>query len=431
MLFLFVLILIAVCLIYKIQFSYWTRHKSVASVPGRFLSGNFRDFITFKTNFVYHLKTIYDDPEFAEKPVVGVYGVYKPALLIREPEIIKSILIKDFDSFHDRFDDRDVGYDPIGAQMMFYSSYALWKEMRTKLSPIFTSAKMKYMYNLIQNVAEQMDAYLKKQPKVFKAEMKDFCARYSTDVTATTLLGFQSNSLENPSEELKHEIAQMTAFTAKRGFDFMIILFAPKLARLFGSKLFFPETDRFLRASIPPAIAEREQSRENRNDLIDLLVKLKQEATENGKDMHQFMECLTAQAGIFIAGGAETSSTTMSNVLLELAKHPELQKKLKKQIRNAFEAANGSHISYEAMNKMVYLEMIIDETLRLYPVLSMLQRNYRKPVGKMEQYSLQPYCDFSIPDGMSVFISVYGLHYDSKVRNHTHLSANNSVAFER
>lgn len=414
-------VLAAICLAiyvsYRRQFAYWTRHRSVPSIPGKIFNGDLRSFLTFETNLGYHLKTIYDDPKFADKPVVGVYGLYKPSLLIREPELVKSVLVKDFESFRNRFDDIDIDHDPIAAQAMFFAKYGIWKEMRTKLSPIFSNAKLKNMYGLIQSVAVNMESFLAKQPNVYAVEMKDFCARYTTDVIATTLLGFQSNSLHNPSEELNNDIRLLTDFNWRRAFNFVIVLFAPKMARLCNAKLLYPQTERFLRDSITQAMKDRECSGEHRNDLIDFLVKLKEEAAKSGRNMPQFMDCLIAQAGIFTTGGFDTSSTTMSNALLELAKTPEAQQKLKSEISSAFAKEKESTISYDDINRMEYLGMVISETLRLYPVFSVLDRKYNRPAGKTEPYSLKPYCDYTLPDGMPVFISTYGLHYDPKVRD--------------
>lgn len=87
------------------------------------------------------------------------------------------------------------------------------------------------------------------------------------------------------------------------------------------------------------------------------------------------MEILEAQAGIFMVGGFETSSTTMSNCLLELAKQLELQRTLRKEICQSFHEDNGE-ISYEAVKKMTCLDMVIYATLRLYHVLPLLQRQY-------------------------------------------------------
>ncbi|XP_058981672.1 cytochrome P450 6g1-like [Musca domestica] len=411
----FVIICSILSFLYHRNFNYWTRFKNVPSVPGRIFSGNVIDFLTFKTNFGFHLKTIYDDEKFTSAPVVGVYGLYKPSLLIRDPDIIKSVLIKDFDRFHDRFAKIDYHHDPLGGQMMLFADYPLWKEMRTKLSPTFTSGKLKNMYPLIQQVGENMVKFLDSKPSVFQVEVKDLCARFTTDVIATTVFGFQSNSLANPAEDFYKQLRLLNYFTWRRSFDFIIVLFASQLTRIMGAKILYPETEHFLRSAITQAVREREAciGGEKRNDIIDTFVKLKQEAEQRGeRNIEQLMECLIAQAGIFMVGGFDTSSTTMSNALLELAKDTSVQKKLREETKEAFVEGNGE-ISYEALNKLTYLEMVINETLRLYPVLAVLERQHATAGGK-EPYSLQPYCDFNLPDGMPVFIPVFGLHYDTK-----------------
>uniref|UniRef100_A0A1I8PXK2 Cytochrome P450 n=1 Tax=Stomoxys calcitrans TaxID=35570 RepID=A0A1I8PXK2_STOCA len=407
----FISLFFALYVFFKIQFSYWSRYKTVPSVAGKIFSGNFWDFLSFKTNFAYHLKTIYDDPKFADTSVVGVYGLYKPCLLIREPELIKSVLVRDFDSFHNRFGEMDVNNDPVGAHAMFFATYPIWKEMRTKLSPLFTSVKMKNTFQLIRIVAENLNSHLNRQHPVYRVEMKDFCARYMIDIVATTLLGFQSNCLEQPTEELNNQIRKLSDFSSRRAFNLLITCFVPKLAWIFGSKLIYPENEKYFRQIIPQAIAERESSGKNRSDLIDFLVKVKKDTKKLGK---YFMECLIAQAAVFIVAGFETSSSTMSNALLELAKNPDIQKKLKQIISSAFSKASTEGVTYEDIDKIEYLDMIISETLRLYPAFPALERVHNKPTNKMEPYNLRPFCDYSLPDGMSVFISTYGINYDPK-----------------
>ncbi|XP_013114332.2 cytochrome P450 6g1 isoform X1 [Stomoxys calcitrans] len=411
---LFLALLLALYVCYKVQFSYWSRRNIIPSVPGKIFSGNLIEFLTFKTNFAYHLKTIYDDPQFIDVPVVGVYDLFKPSLFIRDPELIKSVLVRDFESFPNRFPEMDLNHDPIGARSMFFTKYSIWKKMRTKLNPLFTSAKLKNMYYLIQNVCKNMEHHLDQQAYVYRVEMKDFCARYTTDIIATTLLGFQSNSLENPAEELNKEVRKLADYNWRLAFDYMIIIYFPKLAKFFGSRVLYPQTELFFRSCVPRAIAEREHSDKCRFDLIDMLVKLKREAISLGENMKDFMYCLIAQAMVMTVAGFETSSTTMANALLELAKQPDLQKRLKDEIRTAFSRADQLKIPYEDLNKLEYMDMVVSETLRLYPVLPVLQRICQRPPGKAESYSLKPYCEFSIPDGMPVYISMYGLHYDPK-----------------
>lgn len=66
---------------------------------------------------------------------------------------------------------------------------------------------------------------------------------------------------------------------------------------------------------------------------------------------------LTAQVFIFFAAGFETSSTTMSNALYELAQHPSIQQKVREEIREVINNDNGV-ILYDSIKKMSYLDKI-------------------------------------------------------------------------
>lgn len=83
-------------------------------------------------------------------------------------------------------------------------------------------------------------------------------------------------------------------------------------------------------------------------------------------------DALLAQAAIFFVAGRETSITTMTYVLCELAKYPEMQRRAREEILEKIQTANG--VTYEAVNDMKYLHQVINETLRLYPPAPILDR---------------------------------------------------------
>ena len=66
---------------------------------------------------------------------------------------------------------------------------------------------------------------------------------------------------------------------------------------------------------------------------------------------------LTAQAFIFFAAGFETSSSTMSNALYELALNPEIQNKLREEIKDEL-ANNDEKLKYESIKNMQYLHKV-------------------------------------------------------------------------
>ncbi len=70
-----------------------------------------------------------------------------------------------------------------------------------------------------------------------------------------------------------------------------------------------------------------------------------------------------AQAAVFFAGGYETSSTTMTFGLYELAFHPDIQRKIKDEIKETLLASNGE-LTYDNVNEMVYLDMVVQGNIK-------------------------------------------------------------------
>jgi len=70
------------------------------------------------------------------------------------------------------------------------------------------------------------------------------------------------------------------------------------------------------------------------------------------------MNCLAAQAFVFFLAGFETSSTTMTFCLYELAINPDIQEDLRNEIDTVLEKHDGN-ISYEAIQAMTYLDKVV------------------------------------------------------------------------
>lgn len=91
---------------------------------------------------------------------------------------------------------------------------------------------------------------------------------------------------------------------------------------------------------------------------MDILIKLKNQASTNKGEEPITLNELAAQLFIFFVGGFETSSGTMAFCLYELASNPEVQTKARQAINQAFEKYNGE-FTYEMMMDMPYIEQVI------------------------------------------------------------------------
>lgn len=67
---------------------------------------------------------------------------------------------------------------------------------------------------------------------------------------------------------------------------------------------------------------------------------------------------LASQTFAFFVGGFETSSSTMSHALYELAQNLEIQDKLREEIRNVYDQNNGV-LTYADIKRMKYLDKVL------------------------------------------------------------------------
>lgn len=139
----------------KWTFSYWDRKgfpSAGASIPFGVLEAVSKG----KRSFGMAINDLYNS---TKGPVVGMYLTLRPALLIRDAQLAHDVLVKDFTSFHDRGVYVDEENDPISAGL-FSLEGASWKTMRTKLSPSFTSGKLKAMFETSDAVGDKLVAHL-------------------------------------------------------------------------------------------------------------------------------------------------------------------------------------------------------------------------------------------------------------------------------
>lgn len=88
------------------------------------------------------------------------------------------------------------------------------------------------------------------------------------------------------------------------------------------------------------------------------------------------------------------------------ARNPEWQRKVQQEIESVLDKHNGE-ITYESVSEMNLLENCIDETLRMYPPLLVLNRECTR------DWKI-PNTDVVIEKGVQVIIPAYALQRDEK-----------------
>jgi cytochrome P450 family 6 len=74
-------------------------------------------------------------------------------------------------------------------------------------------------------------------------------------------------------------------------------------------------------------------------------------------------DLFVAQALSFVLTGYETSGTTLSFALYELALHPEIQQSLRAEILQVL-SKHGGKLTYDGIQDMLYLDRVVSGEIR-------------------------------------------------------------------
>ncbi|XP_057620705.1 cytochrome P450 3A6-like [Chionomys nivalis] len=334
----------------------------------------------------------------------GLYDGMQPLLVIAEPDMIRKVLVKEFYSV---FTNRKL-CGPIGLlrKGVAVCENEEWKRVRALLTPTFTSGKLKEMFPIIKTYGDVLVKNMSKEAEKGKPiSMKVIFGAYSTDVITATSFGVNIDSLNNPQHPFLKNTRKLVLFGFFKLLSFSIALF-PFLRRIYEKlniSVFSSEAIAFLKTFVEKTKKDRlENNQENRVDFLQLMLN-----SQNSKNVESHkglsdMEII-AQSIIFIFAGYETISTTLSFIMYSLATHPDVQRKLQQEIDSVL--PNKAPATYEALVKLEYLDMVLNETLRLYP------NGYR--INRVSKKDAEINGVF-IPKGTQVCIPIFVLHRDPK-----------------
>uniref|UniRef100_A0A6V7M0G0 Cytochrome P450 n=1 Tax=Bracon brevicornis TaxID=1563983 RepID=A0A6V7M0G0_9HYME len=369
------------------------------------LVGNSGPVLLQRETFAAYIQKIYDLSK--EAKYVGFYDFHQPVIMIRDPELIRSITVKNFDHFvnHRTLVDPDV--DALFGGNLFSLKDNKWREMRNLLSPAFTSSKMKAMFKLMSNCAENFSNYLASQAEKEELEVdsKDIFTRYTNDVIATCAFGISVDSMKNRENEFYTLGRKATTFTTFTLVKFMLAMRLPWLAKIFNMKILGSRFEQFFLELVKETVETRDREGISRPDMIQLMMDSRN--IKSGEGPQLTLVEMTSQAMVFFFGGFETVSTLMCFLAHMISIHPEVQKKIHDEIDDVLERCQGE-VTYEAINSMPYLEAVMYETMRLYPVLPAVDRVCS------QEFELPPALPGKKPvilkPGENVVLPVYALH---------------------
>jgi len=265
-------ILALVYIYFKWSFTYWKK-RNVPYIEPKFPFGNFIDMVLTRKPIANICVDIYNKLEGHK--FGGTYIFTTPRFVVRDPDLIKDVLVKDFSNFQGRGVYMNEEIEPLSAHL-FSLTGMTWRNLRVRLTPTFTSGKLKMMFQRLVECGQELERCLEKLGETGDViEFKDVLARFSTDVISSCAFGIECNCLKNEDAEFRQWGRKIFEPSLKRMVIGILSGIAPVVLDTLKLSTLDSQVSKYFRNMVQETVEYREKNNVKRNDFLQLLIQLK------------------------------------------------------------------------------------------------------------------------------------------------------------
>ncbi|XP_066141604.1 cytochrome P450 4C1-like [Euwallacea fornicatus] len=295
---------------------------------------------------------------------------------------------------------------------LLISKGAKWKSHRKAITPTFHFSILEVFVDVFNSNVDTMIQKLKKMELGKNSfDVYQYVTACTLDIICESAMGVNLQSQENSmGDEYVHAVKNITRIaqdrwiTAWKSFDFLfnltsdskILAESLKIAHKFTNSVIERKTREMMKGEAKQEKTEDVLGKKSRKAFLDLLLN----STIDGRRLTQ--EELRQEVDTFMFAGHDTTSSGISSAFHVLANRPDIQKQLREELKGVFESKNA-RITYQDLQGLKYLEMVIKETLRLYPPAPVISRVVEEDAE---------FKGHTIPKGTVIVMSIYNMHRD-------------------
>lgn len=198
---------------------------------------------------------------------------------------------------------------------------------------------MKALFPLVEDVCSRMTKYVT-QNRGSVLDAKELSAKFTTDVVSSCIFACDAQSFTSEKPEIREQGRKLMEQSFSSFLILLFIINFPTLAKIFKIGLVPKSLEKFFTDLMKEAISHRDASGTNRVDYLDYLISLRNKKEISELDM-------AAHGVTFFIDGFETSSVAISFMLYEIAKNPEVQKRLRQEFQKV--TTGEGTVSYDSL----------------------------------------------------------------------------------
>ncbi|CAG9854570.1 unnamed protein product [Phyllotreta striolata] len=354
--------------------------KCLKNIKGRkpnALFGNMLDFAVPSHKLFEKTQEFLD--EFGSNFVI-YNGPLTRIVFITEVKLIEHILSST--QFIEKSDEYEHLHKWIGTGLLT-SGGLKWKKRRRMITPSFHFSILDNFVDVFENVG---DIFVKKLEEHVDKPSFDIYPTISLctlDIICETAMGTPINALDNASSDYVRSVKTMCKIVTDRNFSPLDRRFYPFTLNFyreqFALKVLHNHTDAVIDRRIKEFRVNSDKSSETndcgikkRMAFLDLLLR----STIDGKSLTR--EDIREEVDTFMFEGHDTTSSAIGFALYSLANNPLVQQKALEEQMEIFKDLKNARATMADLQNMKYLELVIKETLRLYPSVPILGRRVKK-----------------------------------------------------
>uniref|UniRef100_A0A1I7UFZ5 Cytochrome P450 n=1 Tax=Caenorhabditis tropicalis TaxID=1561998 RepID=A0A1I7UFZ5_9PELO len=362
-----------------------------------------------------------------------IYGItegIQRTLVVSDPEFVNEVFVKQFDNFYGRKLHPMQGDPNKNKRIHLVAAQGhRWKRLRTLSSPTFSNKNLKKIMGTVQDTVVEVMRLLEKASAGGKdVNVLDYYQEFTLDIIGKISMG--------QTESLMFKNPMLPRVKAIFGEGPKVSIYVASIFPVFGTILraFFQRFPTHqpafnimdtIEKAVLARINQREadekagiEASEEPQDFIDLFLDAqadvdffdKEAKDEFAKtqitkvDKHLTFDEIIGQLFVFLLAGYDTTALSLSYSSYLLATNPEIQKKLQEEVDRE---CPDPEITFDQLSKLKYMEMVVKEALRFYPLASI--------VHNRKCMKATTVCGVEIEEGVNVQVDTWTMHNDPKI----------------
>jgi cytochrome P450 len=346
---------------------------------GHFLTGSIPEFTKDTLAFLLDIRKYGDLASF-------MFGPFR-AFVVSSPELVHQVLVTNADKFYKPNSLKKSTF-PVVGNGLFTNDGDSWKHQRRLVQPAFHTRRIgAYAEVMVEHAQALMSRWRSGEAYDIDHEM----VRLTMGIVSKTLFDADVSGEANEISEMVTNALEVVNKRLDRLVNFPEWVPSPENRRLH-------QAVKRLDVMIQRFIGDRRKSGEDKGDLLSMLLLARDEDGGGGMTDQQVRD----EAMTVFGAGHETTASALMWTWYLLSQHPQVEAKLIEELDTVL---SGRVPELSDLPRLTYTEMVLKESMRLYPPAWSITR---ESIADVELGS------YPVEKGHVIILNVYGMHRDAR-----------------